>query len=308
VPYHDRLAIENGALDGQRLEICWLRDPFEAMSLEIEGSVRVRLEDGTLVRLSYDAHNGYNYTSIGRILAERNLIRRNEMSTDGIKRWMLANPDLAKEVRGANKLLVFFRITGLNNEDEPIGAQGVRLTPGRSIAVDNKHVYGTPFFLEAELPGANGRSDAGFRRLMVAQDTGSAIVGPARADIYWGAGDAAGRIAGRIRQQGRFAMLLPHELDMVAAGRAMPLPRPKPPIRYEIVAKKGEGDQVRGPKDGAKDRGKPQGEKAWLKGALTSNAQKIGDHTKALIKLRSQTPPDSKGGQISRRQTSGNSP
>ena len=298
VPYHDRLAIENGALDGQRLEICWLRDPFEAMSLEIEGSVRVRLEDGTLVRLGYDAHNGYNYTSIGRILIERNLIRRDEMSTDRIKRWMQANPDLAKEVRGTNKLLVFFRITGLNNEDEPMGAQGVRLTPGRSIAIDKSHVYGTPFFVEAELPIADSRSDARFHRLMVAQDTGSAIVGPARADIYWGAGDAAGRIAGRIRQQGRFAILLPRELDMVAAGRAMPLPRPKPPILHETVAKKGEGDQARGhPKDGAK----PQGEKAWVEGALISNAQKVGDHRKSLIKLRPQSPPNSKGGQISRR-------
>jgi membrane-bound lytic murein transglycosylase A len=149
-----------------------------------------------------------------------------------------------------------------------------------------------------ESPIANGRPDTRFHRLMVAQDTGSAIVGPARADIYWGAGDAAGRIAGRIRQQGRFAILLPRELDMIAAGRAMPLPRPKPPILHETVAKKGEGDQARGhPKDGAK----PQGEKAWVEGALISNAQKVGDHRKSLIKLRPQTPPNSKGGQISRR-------
>jgi membrane-bound lytic murein transglycosylase A len=297
VPYYDRLAIENGALDGQHLEICWLRDPFEAMSIEIEGSVRVRLEDGTLVRLGYDAHNGHNYSWVGRVLIERNLVRRDEMSTDRIKRWMQANPDLAKEVRGANKSLVFFRINGLNSEDEPAGAQGVRLAPGRSIAVDKTHVYGTPFFIEAELPIANGRPDARFHRLMVAQDTGSAIVGPARADIYWGAGDAAGWIAGRIRQQGRFTILLPRELDMVEAGKTMPLPRPKPPIPHATIAKKGEADRAHGhPEDGAK----PPREKTWVEGALIGNAQKVGDYKKSPIKLRPTAQPTSKGGQISR--------
>jgi len=288
VPYYDRLAIENGALDGQHLEICWLRDPFEAMSIEIEGSVRVRLEDGTLVRLAYDAHNGYNYTSIGRIMIERNLLKRDEMSTDRIKRWMQANPDQAKQVRGTNRLFVFFRITGLNNEDEPLGAQGVRLTPGRSIAVDKTHAYGTPFFVEAELPIADGKPNARFHRLMVAQDTGSAIVGPARADIYWGAGDAAGRIAGRIREQGRFVILLPRELDMVAAGKAMPLPRPKPWIPHETFAKNGQGGQLHGP---PKDSARPQPGKTWNERALTSNAQKVGDLKKSPVQLRPQAQP-----------------
>jgi membrane-bound lytic murein transglycosylase A len=241
-PYYDRLAIENGALDGQHLEICWLRDPFEAMSIEIEGSARVRLEDGTLLRVGYDAHNGFRRTALGRILAERSSIPREEMSHERIQRWMAAYPDQAKEVRGTNRSFVFFRITGLNNEDEPAGAQGVPLTPGRSIAVDSRiHLYGTPFFIEADLPVAtNGRSDTKFHRLMVAQDTGSAIVGPARADIFWGAGDAASRVAGRTRQQGHFAMLLPRELDLVAAGKSIPLPRPKPPLLHEMLAKKGE--------------------------------------------------------------------
>src|SRR5262252_230583 len=93
VPYHDRLAIENGALDGQQLEICWLRDPFEAMSMEIEGSMRVRLEDGTLLRLNYDAHNGYSRTGVGRVLIERSLIPREEMSRERIKQWMAAYPE-----------------------------------------------------------------------------------------------------------------------------------------------------------------------------------------------------------------------
>ncbi len=237
-PYHDRLAIEEGALDGKNLEICYIADPFEAMSIQIQGSARVRLEDGTLLRLNYNGHNGHNYTAVGRILVERNLIPREEMSMDRIKRWMLANPDQAREVRGTNKSFVFFRITGLNNEDEPVGAQGVHLVPGRSIAVDRTHVYGTPFFIESDLPVDNPRPATKFRRLMVAQDTGSAIIGPARADLYWGAGDDAGKIAGRIRHQGRFVMLMPRALDMVEAGRKMPLPRAKPPIE---VASKGGG-------------------------------------------------------------------
>jgi membrane-bound lytic murein transglycosylase A len=242
-PYYDRLAIENGALDGRHLEICWLKDPFEAMTIQIEGSARVRLEDGTLLRLNYDAHNGFGYTSVGRVLIERNLVPREEMSMERIKRWMQTNPDQAKEIRGTNRSYVFFRITGLDTTEQPMGGQGVRLTPGRSIAVDRTHVYGTPFFIEADLPPASERPNSKFRRLMVAQDTGSAIVGPARADIYFGSGDDAGRMAGRIRQQGRFVLLLPRDLDMVAAAKAMPLPRPKPVIPPETVAKKGEGPQ-----------------------------------------------------------------
>jgi membrane-bound lytic murein transglycosylase A len=252
-PYYDRLAIEDGALDGRHLEICYLDDPFEVMSIQIQGSARVRLEDGTLLRLNYDGHNGHNYTAVGRILIERNLIPREEMSMDRIRRWMLANPDQAKEVRGTNKSYVFFRITGLNNNDEPVGAQGAHLVPGRSIAVDKTHVYGTPFFIESELPINGGRSTTKFRRLMVAQDTGSAIIGPARADLYWGAGDEAGKVAGRIRNQGRFVMLLPRALDMVEAGHKMPLPRVKPPIPTEVASKsEGKADKV----DGKADHGK----------------------------------------------------
>jgi membrane-bound lytic murein transglycosylase A len=227
-PYFDRAAIENGALDGQRLEICWIRDPWEAMTIQIQGSARVRLEDGTIVRLNYDAHNGHPYTPVGRVLIERKHVARDDMSMDRISRWMERNPDQARELRGINKSFVFFRITGLNTDTEPRGAQGVPLTAGRSIAVDSIHVFGTPFFIQAELPIDGPRATTPFRRLMMAQDTGSAIVGPARADLYFGAGPHAGRIAGRIRQQGRFVMLLPRALDMVEAGRAMPLPPPRP--------------------------------------------------------------------------------
>jgi membrane-bound lytic murein transglycosylase A len=238
VPYHDRGAIEAGALDGQKLEICWLKDPFDVLSIGIEGSARVILEDGTPLRVSYDSHNGYSYTAVGRVLVERNLIPREEVSMQRIRDWMAANPDEAPKIRASNRSYVFFRITGLSNDGEPLGAQGVPLTPGRSIAVDKLHEYGTPFFIEAALPIEGAKPASPFHRLMIAQDTGSAIVGPARADLFWGAGDDAGRIAGRIRHPGRFVMLLPRELDMVAAGKQMPLPEPKPKIP-EVEAKKG---------------------------------------------------------------------
>src|SRR5215467_1074779 len=228
VPYHDRGAIEAGALDGQGFEICWLKDPFDLLTIQIEGSARVILEDGTPLRISYDSHNGYRYSSIERVLVERNLIARQEMSAQRIRDWMAAHPDEAAKVRAANRSYAFFRITGLTNDGEPVGAQGVPLTPGRSIAVDRLHEYGTPFFIEANLPIESVKSVSPFGRLVIAQDTGSAIVGPARADLYWGAGDDAGRMANRIRHPGRFVMLLPREIDMTEAGRHMPLPPPKP--------------------------------------------------------------------------------
>jgi membrane-bound lytic murein transglycosylase A len=132
-------------------------------------------------------------------------------------------------VRRQNKSYVFFRITDLATEDEAVGGEGVQLVPGRSIAIDRAlHAYGTPFFIEADLPIANAKAGTKFDRLVIAQDTGSAIVGPARADIYFGAGDEAARIAGRIKNPGDFVMLMPRDLDPVAAGRNMPLPPDRP--------------------------------------------------------------------------------
>jgi membrane-bound lytic murein transglycosylase A len=134
-------------------------------------------------------------------------------------------------VRRQNKSYVFFRITDLATEDEAVGGQGVPLMPGRSIAIDRAlHAYGTPFFIQAELPIANQKTGTKFDRLMIAQDTGSAIVGPARADIYFGAGDEAARIAGRIKNPGTFVMLVPRELDPVAAGSDLPLPPTRPGV------------------------------------------------------------------------------
>jgi peptidoglycan lytic transglycosylase A len=244
VPYHDRGAIEAGALDGQKLEICWIKDPLDLLAIQMEGSARVILEDGTPLRISYDSHNGYRYSSIERVLIERNLISRQEMSPQRVRDWMAAHPEEAANIRASNRSYVFFRITGLSNEGEPVGAQGVPLTPGRSIAVDRLHEYGTPFFIEANLPVDGVKSASRFGRLMIAQDAGSAIVGPARADLYWGSGDGAARIANRIRHPGRFVMLLPRELDMTQAGRHMPLPVPKPKVLEFVEANKHDDGKV----------------------------------------------------------------
>src|SRR5262249_60652592 len=151
---------------------------------------------------------------VGRLLVEQKIVAKDEMSMDRIREWMLGHPEDGKILRRANKAFVFFRVTGLSGEDEPVGGQGVRLTPGRSIAVDRPtHVYGIPFFIEASLPIAGEEPTTPFRRLMIAQDTGSANVGPARADLYFGAGEDAGRVAGRIERLGNFPMVLAREVD-----------------------------------------------------------------------------------------------
>jgi len=232
VPYYDRAEIEDGAIAGRGLEICWLKSQTDLLFTQIQGSARVRLEDGSTIRINYDAHNGYPYTPVGRILIDRGIIPKDQMSMQRIREWMDQNPDGANELRRQNRSYVFFREVQLSDKDEAVGAQGVPLTPGRSIAVDKAlHVYGTPFFIEGELPIESEQSKTPFRRLMVAQDTGSAIVGPARADIYFGAGADAGRVSGRLRNNMRFVILVPKSLDPVARGRAMPLPEARPSKR-----------------------------------------------------------------------------
>jgi membrane-bound lytic murein transglycosylase A len=238
VPYYERSEIEEGVLDGKHLEICWLRDPIDLLFIQIQGSARVRLEDGVMLRINYDAHNGHPYTAVGRLLVEQRIVPRDEMSMERIREWILGHPEDGKALRRANKSFIFFRVTGLSDDEEPVGGQGVHLTPGRSIAVDRPtHVYGIPFFIEAKLPIAGEDPTTPFHRLMIAQDTGSAIVGPARADLYFGAGEEAGRIAGRLKNLGKFTMLIPRELDLEEAGTHMPLPPDKPPPPKEASEK-----------------------------------------------------------------------
>jgi membrane-bound lytic murein transglycosylase A len=232
VPYYDRAEIEDGAIAGRGLELCWLKDQTDLLFAQIQGSARVHLEDGSTIRINYDAHNGYPYMAVGRILIDRGIIPKEQMSMQKIREWMDQNPDGAKELRRQNRSYVFFREVTLSDKDEAVGAQGVPLTPGRSIAIDKSlHVYGTPFFIEGELPIESEQSKTPFRRLMVAQDTGSAITGPARADIYYGAGVDAGRVAGRFRHSVRFVILVPKSLDPLSRGRKMPVPDPRPSER-----------------------------------------------------------------------------
>ena len=229
VPYYDRAEIEDGAIAGRGLEICWLKDQTDLLFSQIQGSARVHLEDGSTIRINYDAHNGYPYTPVGRVLIDRGIIPREQMSMQKIREWMEQNPDGAKELRRQNRSYIFFREVNLSDKDEAVGAQGVPLTPGRSIAVDKSlHVYGTPFFIEGELPIESEQSKTPFHRLMIAQDTGSAIVGPARADLYFGAGVDAGKVSGRLRHNMRFVILVPKSLDPVARGRKMPVPDARP--------------------------------------------------------------------------------
>ena len=255
VPYYDRAEIEDGAIDGRGLEICWLRDQTDLLFSQIQGSARVSLEDGSTVRINYDAHNGYPYTPVGRILIDRGIIPKDQMSMQKIREWMEQNPDGANELRRQNKSYIFFREVQLSDKDEAVGAQGVPLTPGRSIAVDKSlHVYGTPFFIEGELPIESERSKTPFGRLMIAQDTGSAIVGPARADLYFGAGVDAGKVSGRLRHNMRFVILVPKSLDPVARGRKMPVPDERPSEKIAKLFPQVDPlkDQPKDPKTGAK--------------------------------------------------------
>jgi membrane-bound lytic murein transglycosylase A len=244
VPYYDRGEIEDGAIAGRGLEICWLKNPTDLLFAQIQGSARIKLQDGSTVRINYDAHNGYPYTAVGRVLIDRGIIPKEEMSMQRIREWMEQNPDGAKDLRRQNRSYIFFREVNLSDKDEAVGAQGVPLTPGRSIAVDKSlHVYGTPFFIEGQLPIESELSKTPFHRLMIAQDTGSAITGPARADLYFGAGADAGKVSGRLRHSMHFVMLVPKSLDPSERGRKMPVPDPRP---SEKIAK------LFPPADGAK--------------------------------------------------------
>ena len=235
----DRAKIEDGALAGKELEICYVKNPIDAFFAQIQGSTRVKLDSGKLLRLNYIASNGMPYTPVGKFLIERGIVSKEDMSMDKIRGFMEANPEEGKALRRKNRSFVFFQETPLSGHDECIGAQGVPLTAGRSVAVDKRiHVYGTPIWVEADLPIDSEKPEATFHRLLFAQDTGSAIVGPARADIYFGHGEEISHIAGRIKQNGQFVMLVPQNVTVNGAAVAkIPLPKPRPEMTVTAAAR-----------------------------------------------------------------------
>jgi peptidoglycan lytic transglycosylase A len=226
----DRSEIENGALKGRGLEICYVKNPVDAFFAQIQGSARIELDNGKLLRLNYIASNGKHYTPVGHILIDEGVYTPEEMSMDKIREYMEANPKEGRALRHKNKSFVFFSETPLGPKDECIGAQGIPLTPGRSIAVDpHIHVYGTPIWIDAKFPLKSAVPQDPFQHLMVAQDTGSAIRGSARADIYFGHGKDAPHIAGRIKQFGKFVMLVPRtDLPDIRIAGGTPLPQARP--------------------------------------------------------------------------------
>lgn len=192
---------EGQPLAGKGLEIAWLCDPLDVFFLQVQGSGRVRLPSGDVIRVGFAAKNGLPYTSIGRVLIDRGIVTADEINPDVIREWVSDHGDDGRRLLWENESYVFFReVKEVSSQEGPIGVMGRSITPWRTIAVDPAHVlYGAPVWIEKP----------GLHRLMIAQDTGSAITGAQRADIFCGTGDAAGRSAGQINDTGRMITLLP---------------------------------------------------------------------------------------------------
>lgn len=206
-PTDERAKVAAGSLAGRGLELMWVDDPVEAFFLEIQGSGRIVMTDGTVVRVGYAGQNGRPYVPIGKYLADEGEIPREQVSLQSIHAWMNRNPARMQAVLNKNPSVVFFEVQELPAETGPKGAQGIPLTPIRSLAVDKRFTpYGAPLFLQAENPLAKG---ARLRRLVVAQDTGGAIKGAVRGDLFWGWGLQAEEAAGLMKSKGTFVILLP---------------------------------------------------------------------------------------------------
>jgi membrane-bound lytic murein transglycosylase A len=212
--YLTRREIEDGGLAGRGLELVWLKDWADAFFIQVQGSGRVRLPDGKLMRLAYAAKTGLPYTAIGGLLIERSVIAREDMSMQAIRAWMRENPQDARELMWENKSFVFFReVEAADPGLGPPGAQKVALTPFHSLAVDRSlWMFGTPVWLDTQAPKGEKGKLVPFRNLMVAQDTGTAIKGHARGDVFWGAGDEAALTAGHMKSPGLMIVLLPKAL------------------------------------------------------------------------------------------------
>jgi membrane-bound lytic murein transglycosylase A len=209
VPYYARAEIDAGALDGRGLELVWVDDPVAKFFLQIQGSGQIQLDDGSRIRVGYAGQNGHQYHAIGRDLVASGAMTLEEVSLQSIRDWLVAHPEQADVVMARNGSYVFFdERPELSPADGPIGAQGVPLTAGRSLAVDARYIpLGAPVWLETMAPWPEGEGP--LRRLLIAQDSGGAIKGPVRGDVFWGTGARAEAIAGRMRSEGRYIVLLP---------------------------------------------------------------------------------------------------
>ncbi|MBA8877846.1 murein transglycosylase A [Phyllobacterium myrsinacearum] len=212
VEYFDRAAIESGALNGQNLEIAFVESPVDAFFIHVQGAARLKMTDGRLRRITYAAKTGHRFTGVGKILLDRGEIPLDEMSMQAIRAWLANHPEQIQNLLWNNRSYIFFREAAVDDASlGPIAAAKVPLTGGRSLAVDHLlHTFGTPFYIAA--PSLKAFGGESFARLMIAQDTGSAIVGPARGDLFAGSGDAAGEIAGHIRHDADFFALVPRSL------------------------------------------------------------------------------------------------
>lgn len=213
--WHSRAEIEEGkVLEGRGLEIAWLRDPVEAFLLQVQGSGRIRMTDGRVIRVGYAGSNGHSYRSVGAELVRRGAVAADRISAEAIATWVRANPEEGARLLRHNPSFVFFRELDLPPDLGPLGAMGHPVTPLRSVAVDPDIVpLGAPVWIATE--GA-----VPIRRLVVAQDTGAAIRGAQRADVFIGTGAEAGRIAGRMRDRGRMAVpFRANAARRLAAGR-----------------------------------------------------------------------------------------
>lgn len=212
VEYHDRGAIERGALVGQGLEIAWFADKVDVFFIHVQGAARLNMTDGRQLRVTYAAKSGQRFTGPGRVLADAGEIPLEKVTMQSIRAWFKANADRVDDILWQNRSFIFFRPAAVDDPElGPIAAAKVPLSAGRSVAVDRLlHTFGTPFYIDA--PTLTAFDGEPFRRLMIAQDTGSAITGPARGDLFAGSGDAAGEIAGVVRNAADFYALVPRSL------------------------------------------------------------------------------------------------
>jgi membrane-bound lytic murein transglycosylase A len=207
VPYYTREEINKGAIAKTAPVLVWVNNEIDRYILEIEGSGTVELDDGTHLYLGYAGENGAPYTAIGRILIEKGIMTKDNASMQHIRRYLEANPQEKDKILNKNKSFVFFHF--LKN-DAALGAQGVALTPGYSLAIDRKWIpLGAPLWLHTTRPTKQSDNEKIMQRLMIAQDTGGAIRGLVRGDIYWGAGENATYIASRMKNLGHYWLLLP---------------------------------------------------------------------------------------------------